>query len=280
MSNNEIAVLNETQEKSLITAVDKCHLISEMKNNTLKSLRLAQGQAELNKVLNVPEIANMIMFFQNSPLGFLTDKKDTGGYSQEIVILAAQEALTSGAYLHGNEFNIIASRCYFAQSFFVRKVREYCSKHLIKRNFEYSCKYVEPSGKQKKFKVTVKITWSFPNKDEMTQMEAYNLVGVSEDQVNGKAKKRAHQWLYNELTDNNYLLAPDEDDTFDMKEEKPDTEIAKTPGATKATVIKALDDAADLQDLDARYKRACESHGFVDDNDVHAAYNEKKETLK
>lgn len=276
---NEIAVLNETQERSLITAVDKCHLISEMKNNTLKSLRLAQGQAQLNEVLNVPEIADMIMFFQNSPLGFLTDQKKDG-YSQEIVILAAQEALTAGAYLHGNEFNIIAMRCYFAQSFFVRKVREYCSKNLIKRRFVYDCKYIEPSGKQKKYRVQAKILWTFPEQDQMEQIEAYNLVGVTEDQVIGKAKKRAHQWLYNELTDNNYLLAPDEADTFDMKdEEKPEPEPAKTPGASKNTVIAALYAAMSPEDLEVKYKRACEKHGFGDDKEVDAAYIEKKETF-
>jgi len=250
-----------------------------MENDTLKTLKLAYGQQQLNKVLNLPEVAAMIMSFQNSALGFLTDRK-TDGYSQEIVIKAAQEALTAGAYIHGNEFNIIAERCYLAQSFFIRKVREFCSKNQVKRNFSYECKFLEPSKKQSKFRVSVRIKWTFPNKEEIEQIERYNLVGVSEDQVNGKAEKRAHQWLYNELTDNSYPMAPEageiiehEGDTTPEPEEEP-----KAPEASKETVLDALTNAKTIEGLEARYKKACEI-GFADDNDVHFTYTEKKESF-
>jgi len=279
MSTTELVPLKESQQADLIAAVEACHLVSSMKNDTLKSLKLAYGQAQLNKVLNLPEVAQMIMSFQNSAIGFLTDKKKDG-YSQEIVIQAAQEALTAGAYLHGNEFNIIAERCYLAQSFFIRKVREYCSEHLIKRQFQYNCKFVEASGKQKKFKVTVKILWTYPAKDEAEQIQGYNLVGMSEDQVIGKATKRANQWLYNEMTDNNYALAPDEEDIIDMVVDEPkEEEKPKAPPATKETVLEALENAANITALEARYKRACDI-GFGDDNDIHFTYTEKKETFQ
>lgn len=282
MSTTELAPLKENQQADLIAAVNECHIASAMKNDTIKSLKLAYGQFELNKVLNTPEVAAMIMSFQNSAIGFLTDNKKDG-YSQEIVIQAAQEALTAGAYLHGNEFNIIASRCYLAQSFFIRKVREYCSENLIKRQFQYNCKFAETEGKQKKFKVTVKILWTYPGKEQIEQIQGYNLVGMSEDQVIGKATKRANQWLYNEMTDNNYALAPDESEIIDMvtEDEPKEEKEAKpsAPAATKETVLDALENAANLAALEARYKRAGEV-GFGDDNDVHAAYNEKKETFQ
>lgn len=276
----ELTPLNQDQETKLVEAIDTCHLAAEMKNTTIKTLKLAYGQQQLNQVLNLPEVAAMIMSFQNSALGFLTDRKEHG-YTQEIVIKAAQEALTAGAYIHGNEFNIIAERCYLAQSFFIRKVREFCSKNLVKRNFTYECKFVEPCKKQSKFRVRVKIKWTFPGKEETVQEEAYNLVGVSEDQVNGKAEKRAHQWLYNELTDNSYPMAPDEPITFNHEgETTPEPEKPKAPGASKETVITALQDSQNLEDLEAKWKRASDIHGFGDDNEVHAAYTEMKESFQ
>ena len=276
---NQLAVLDQNQEANLESAVNQCHLAASMKNNTIKSLKLAYGQQQLNQVLNQPEVANVIMSLQNSAIGFLTDRKDHG-YDQKIVIQAAQEALTAGAFIHGNEFNIIAGRCYFAQSFFIRMVREYCTKNLIKRHFEYSCKYIEMSGKQKKFKVTTKIFWCFPNKDRQEQTESYDLTGMSEDQVIGKAKKRAHQWLYNELTDNNYAAVPDEDETFDMPEQPKNEEKPAPPTRpTVKTISAAFQSSGSLEDLEAKYKKACDEYGYKGDNEVHAAYTEMKETL-
>ena len=278
---NQLTVLDQNQETNLEAAVNQCHLAASMKNNTIKSLKLAYGQQQLNKVLNQPEVANVIMSLQNSTIGFLTDRKDHG-YDQKTVIQAAQEALTAGAFIHGNEFNIIASRCYFAQSFFIRMVREYCTKNLVKRHFEYNAQFIEMSGKQKKFKVTAKIFWCFPSKDRQDQTEIYNLIGMSEDQVIGKAKKRSHQWLYNELTDNNYAAVPDEAETFDMPDH-PKTEDPKKEDAPKAsikTVIDALNASVDAEDLEVKYTRACDDHGYKGNNEVHAAYTEKLESFQ
>ena len=219
--NNQALTVKEEQEIALVEAVNKCHLASSMKNDTIKSLKLAAGVDQLKKVLLQPEIQNLIMGFQNNAIGFLTDRK-ASGYPANIVINSVIEALGAGAYLHGNEFNIIASRCYFAQSFFVRKVREYCTEHKIKRHFSYTSKKTGNEGKQFRWEVKATIVWKLPKEEEkQTTNETYNLVGMSEDQVIGKAVKRAHQWLYNELTNNNFVCVPDDSFDFDMPLEKP-----------------------------------------------------------
>jgi hypothetical protein len=222
----EIATLSEKQEAELVEAVEACHIASAMKNDTVKSLRLAHGMNQLRQVLATPEITNLIMGFQNIPIGFVTDSKT--GYTKDVVINCALEALTAGAYLHGNEFNIIAGRCYFAQSFFVRMLREFCTKHKIERRFSYQAKYLQASCKQHKFNVKVGIYWKLPKDKEMRETcESYNLLGMTEDQVIGKAKKRAHQWLFNELTENNYILAPDDSEPFFEMPTEPETDMSK-----------------------------------------------------
>jgi len=218
VKNKKNEVTLDGAEELFANAVKNCHEISSMANTAIKSIKLGKGIMELRKALDNPEITNLIMSFQNNGLGFLTDNRNNG-YSPAIVKDCALEALTAGAFLHGNEFNIIANRCYFTQNFFVRKVREHCSKDHITRNFVYECEYVKPKGKQHQFLVTVNIFWFLKGetkKDTRKQVEKYNLVGMTEDQVIGKAKKRAHQWLYNELTNNNFIAVPDTDYDIDM----------------------------------------------------------------
>jgi hypothetical protein len=221
---NEVAL--DGAEEIFANAVKNCHEISAMANTAIKSIKLGKGIMELRSALDNPEITNLIMSFQNNGLGFLTDNRNNG-YAPPIVKDCALEALTAGAFLHGNEFNIIAGRCYFAQNFFVRMVREYCTLHKIKRHFTYIEKKTGAEGKQSRWEVKAHITWKLPtDQEKQTSIETYNLVGVSSDQVIGKAKKRAHQWLYNELTNNNFIAVPDTDYDIDMddisKTEKPE----------------------------------------------------------
>lgn len=210
---NEIAEASEA-EKAFIVAADKCSEISTMSNNALKSLRLAKGMADLRAAMEHPDIKSLILGFQGTTLGFITDKS----YSEAKVLDCCLEALTAGAHIHGNEFNIIADRTYFAQSFFTRKVREYCTANKIKRDISYESKWVQAKGKQHQYEVTATIIWQVDvGAEARKQVKKYKLLGVSDDQVIGKATKRAHQWLYNELTNNNFIAVPDE--FFDMPDQ-------------------------------------------------------------
>lgn len=215
---NEVA--NTKAEEAFISAAINCSAISIMSNNALKSLKLAKGMSELRDAMNHPEIKDLILGFQGTALGFITDKK----YSEDKVLDCCLEALTAGAHIHGNEFNIIADRTYFAQSFFTRKVREYCTANQIKRDISYEAKWLGAKGKQSQYEVSATIMWQLANANEpRKQVKKYKLLGVSDDQVIGKATKRAHQWLYNELTNNNFIAVPDE--AFDMP--VPETEVKK-----------------------------------------------------
>lgn len=222
--NTQLAVLTEEQETGLVSAIERCHLAQSMENNAIKSLRLASGVQQLRSVLVQKEIQDMIMSFQGSALGFRTDKDRNGGYPANIVIDCAIEALGKGANMHGNEFNIIASRAYFTKEFFGRLLREHCQKNKIKRGVNYDCKYLEKSGNQNKYEVKAEIYYQGINdKEPIKHKKTYKLLGTSEDQVLGKAEKRAHQFLYNELTNNNFSAVPDDADFFDMPNDKKDS---------------------------------------------------------
>ena len=259
MAKTKTTVATTKAEEAFIVAADKCSEISTMSNNALKSLRLARGMADLRLAMDHPEIKDLILGFQGTALGFKTDKK----YAPAKVLDCAMEALTAGAHLHGNEFNIIADNTYFAQGFFTRKVREYCTSNKIKRDISYEAKWIKTSGKQSQYEVTATIIWALPGADPRKQIKKYKLLGVSDDQVIGKATKRAHQWLYNELTNNNFIATPDE--FFDMPEgdsntSKPDFEsnpnglewIVSKHGADLVTqCFRAMNLLEEYEDLDA-----------------------------
>ena len=65
----------------------------------------------------------------NTETGFLTDRgharaKDKTPYDDDTLCNAAVEALLHGVNWDGNEFNIIAGRCYLTQNGYRRKVKE------------------------------------------------------------------------------------------------------------------------------------------------------------
>lgn len=58
------------------------------------------------------DFMRVVMPLQGSALGFLTDRDTAGGYSMEVVRESMIVALMSGVGLTGNQWNIIAGKCY------------------------------------------------------------------------------------------------------------------------------------------------------------------------
>jgi hypothetical protein len=204
-----------TEKKNFALAVSKAGSISKMPNDITKSLYMADAVNELRTVMRGEEIANVLIDLQNTGVGFKTDKADVG-YPINVLVDCAIEALSMGLYLHGNEWNIIGSNCYPAQRGFERLLREHCAKFSIKRHFKnHIPKFIEKKGNQSVFEVQIDVSWKTLQMEKReTEILKWHLVGLTNDQVIGKAKKRAFQWLYNELT-NNALPIDDEGD-FDV----------------------------------------------------------------
>ena len=71
-----------------------------------------------------------------------------------------------------------------------------------------------------------------------------------------------------------YVLGFVNDKDIDMPEQP------VPPKASKKTVIEAIQSSENLEDLEAKYKRACDNHGYSGDNEVHAVYTEMKESFQ
>jgi hypothetical protein len=205
-------------QNDFVLAVRRAGQIANMPNDIIKSMQMAGALNELRSTLDNPEITKILGDLQNSALGFKTDKKDTG-YPAKTLIDSALQALTMGLNLHGNEWNIIAGNCYPAQAGFDRLLREHCNRSGTNRHFTFRIpKFLEKKGQaQSVFEVTAEVYWKTPDMmEKKKEVLQWHLVGMTHDQVLGKAKKRAYQWLYNELTNNSLPLSPlDEGDIID-----------------------------------------------------------------
>jgi hypothetical protein len=89
-----------------------------------RTFLMAAGMQQLRNLIS-PAMMEDVMALQGSPLGFRTDKDESGGYPVEVVKEAAIEATLRGLRLVGNEINIIAKRMYAAKDGLKRLVRDW-----------------------------------------------------------------------------------------------------------------------------------------------------------
>lgn len=198
-----------------------------------KAMVTAQALDELRAVLS-PEVMKRIMTLQNSPLGFLTDKRE-GGYPTETVKECVIEALLAGVAWTGNEFNIIAGRCYITQNGYARKVRELdglTALELIPGM---------PGIVNGQPAVRVAARWLFDGKPmqfadgEGKPGQVFTIIarnGATPDNYIGKAKRKALKAIYDRCTGSE---SPDDDADFPLT----NAAASATAGATKTDQIAA-----------------------------------------
>lgn len=109
-------------------AQEEAKYASTLADHLSRSIWMARAIDRLRVLLNDDLMRLVVMPLQNTRLGFKTDrpnKNNTTPYALEEVREAVVEALIRGAFIVGNEFNIISKGCYLTKEFFQRKIREF-----------------------------------------------------------------------------------------------------------------------------------------------------------
>lgn len=121
-----------TQERpagGTLTIPDGMRRVADIRQQTLATVQQAQASGDLMmrdlaiaygleamRAAFTPEVVNVIANLGGTALGFRHDLETRGQkYSPEIVRDCAIEALMRGVSLTGNQFNIIAARCYITR---------------------------------------------------------------------------------------------------------------------------------------------------------------------
>ena len=147
------------------------------------------------KALLTPEIMKPILNLQNSALGFMTDKRDSG-YSLGTVTECLIDAVLSGVSPVGNEFNIISGRTYITKNGMKHKLRD-----IDGLTFSTTPGIPKMMG-DKGAVIDMTIDWTFNGKKESKTLTIAVRVnaGMGADAIIGKATRKAYAWLYENVT--------------------------------------------------------------------------------
>lgn len=184
-----------TVDEKTIEALDT---IAANKNLTVgsqfsRAFAVANAVGQLRALLT-PEVMRPIMALQGTPLGFMTDQK----YDENIVREALIEAVLSGVRPVGNEFNIIAQRCYITKAGMKHKLHD-----IAGLSFSVTCGL--PKMSENGAALIVGVDWTYGGKTEHKDLPIPVRVnrGMGADAINGKATRKAYAWLFEHITGQN-----------------------------------------------------------------------------
>lgn len=188
----ELSITNE-----MVAALDKAAangIIAQREASQFKrTLLVSTAMGELQNLLT-PKIMAPIMNLQNKSLGFRTDNPN--GYPVDVVRDCLIEATLKGVYPVGNEFNIIAGRCYITKEGYFHKLHDI-------PNFSW----VEIPGIPRNVGdngaiIKVALEWTYNGKSSTKELELAIRVnrGMGADAIIGKALRKARAWLYTTIT--------------------------------------------------------------------------------
>ena len=188
----ELSITNE-----MVAALDKAAangIIAQREASQFKrTLLVSTAMGELQNLLT-PKIMAPIMNLQNKSLGFRTDNPN--GYPVDVVRDCLIEATLKGVYPVGNEFNIIAGRCYITKEGYFHKLHDI-------PNFSW----VEIPGIPRNVGdngaiIKVTLEWKYNGKSSTKELELAIRVnrGMGADAIIGKALRKARAWLYTTIT--------------------------------------------------------------------------------
>lgn len=215
------AVSEKTVEKlqNIETAIQELGL-SEVASGFQKAFAISSATQELKAALT-PEVMAPIMTMQGSSLGYRTDYDSKGGYPEETVKEALIEAVLRGVQPAGNQFNIIAGRCYVTREGF-----SYLLKNL-KGFTDFKPIYNLPDMKPGRASVKCGASWKMNGKSDSVECEIPVRVNnnMGADAVLGKAARKLMARVYAQATGSD--ITDGEAETFTIEAET--AEVPKPP---------------------------------------------------
>ena len=230
----KLAMIDQVVEQSNLAVLE------QMPSFT-RGLALGRAMKQLRELVDDSVMAD-VMQLAGSPLGFRTDKDEKNGYPKEVIKDAVIHCLLRGGSVVGNEFNIIAGKCYLTKEYYERKCRE-----LV-----HDLRVIEhvPSMSSGGALVGMEATWVFEGRrdsircvktDEGDSRIAVRVnAGMGVDAILGKAYRKLYARIYRRVTGSSWLEA----DAAEEPEEQPATitHEEKAEPVQEATVLDGIRD--------------------------------------
>ena len=210
--------MSKSSEKTLIALREMSEISKTVSPSQLKVVdeferahRVATALVLIQKQFT-PEVIELITTLQNAPEGFRTDKPK--GYHGTELITSVRSALLQGARLTGDEFNILAGKCYLAKAFFRRQVAQFDGVTSVK----FRPKKFTKEGETAWVPCQVSLRQHGTKREfDYTGDDAIGVrvnSGMLVDAIFGKAEKKAFQRVLNELLEDD-VYTDDTDDIVD-----------------------------------------------------------------
>ena len=212
-----------------------------------RAVVLARSVQALRKSLTDARMRD-IMDLQGTPLGFRTDKANQGGYGIDVVREAVIEAAIIGVDVVGNQFNIIAGRCYVTREGMSKLLREWPG--LTDLRIAPGVPAMRDGGALVPFEAS----WMLEGvRDELKgtiPVKVNN--GMGADAILGKADRKIKARIYSRITGSEFTHEGEVDDTIGEPKKNDDTADAlkklrenQTPNSAPAPKASQSDPAAD-----------------------------------
>lgn len=181
-----------------LTALDNAAqngLLAQKEVSQFKKMALVAGCIGELRNLLTPKVMQPVMNLQGTSIGFRTDKDLEGGYGVDVVKDCLIEATMSGVYPVGNEFNIIAGKCYITKEGFGHKLRDI-------DGLSYMITPGIPVMKNGGAVITMSVEWTYNKKANQKDIELAIKVNnrMGTDAIIGKATRKARAWLFTAVT--------------------------------------------------------------------------------
>jgi hypothetical protein len=201
--------------------LNKCNVMALREMKTLmQAVTLAHGVTQLRRLLSDDIMKSIFMPLQGTPLGFVTDKDKEGGYPISVVRDCLVEGMIHGLHPIGNEWNIIAGRCYAAKNGYARLVAEFPGLTDL-------CLVpgVPAAAGEKGALVPFRATWRLNGKTMELLRQAVKMpdgsindtrvavkvnAGMGADAIIGKATRKILKAIYDQITGSKLTLSEGE----------------------------------------------------------------------
>lgn len=194
--NKQLALAEQAKaaDKVIETALSVLGGTGSMEN----SLQVATAMNDLTNAIT-PEMMVQFMQLQNTALGFKTDRDVKSGkspYAEAVVKECVIEATLRGVQVVGNQFNILAGRCYITKEGFEYKLKKLDGLAAFKPNIGI------PRMVNGGAVVTCTGTWLFKNKPDSLSCDIAIRVneGMGSDAVVGKAQRKFYKRVFEQIT--------------------------------------------------------------------------------
>jgi hypothetical protein len=192
---NEVVKVDAAVIEALDNAVERGIAAQTMAGRMSRALAVAGAMQDLRRAMDAPGVMDSIMSLQGTSLGFRTDKDSSGGYPTDVVRDCSIDAAMQGCYHVGNEFNIIAGRCYITKEGMGRKLSGI-------EGLGYSITPGIPKMAGQGAIQPMEVGWTYKGKSGQKTIDVCVRVnqGMGADAIVGKATRKARAWLYQHIT--------------------------------------------------------------------------------